>query len=556
MMISWMLYSIGIGALFVLAALSAESILRSACIPLRFVWGLAIALTVAFTVAAPLRASRATTSAVPMELLTMATTQPTVVAEPTLLDRISALASSATGTLNVPVTRVMDWASTTSGAFNTSLGALWLITGVAALLLLAAVYTRSMRESARWPKMRLQGRSVRVAPETGPAVMGLAPPEIVIPQWVLLRTEQEQALVLDHENEHVRARDPQLLAAACVTVALMPWNPAVWYMWSRLRLAVEVDCDQRVLKHGVKKPLYGELLVALSAQRPWNSFAMPAFSWGTSHLERRLVAMTPHRTRFATARRMGSAAVIGLSLVAACQSEMPTAAEVEAMDVAAVTHRVQRATDSTVYFVDNVATSKEQAMAIASDEIGSVEVKRAGSDGVSEIRVKVLSDSVKLLRKMDAVKADSGIVVANVRRRVAGAEIRADSVVVSKLERVVPDRQVSLQGVRADGVNFLVRSDSAPLAAMASTPCGGNTTYTGANGSRIRIRGQSSQQTVADCPMPVIILDGVRIEGGKNALQNLDPNVIERIEILKGASAMQLYGPDAANGVINITRKK
>jgi TonB-dependent SusC/RagA subfamily outer membrane receptor len=39
-------------------------------------------------------------------------------------------------------------------------------------------------------------------------------------------------------------------------------------------------------------------------------------------------------------------------------------------------------------------------------------------------------------------------------------------------------------------------------------------------------------------------------------LDNIDPNTIETIEVLKGPSAATLYGPDAANGVIVITTKK
>src|SRR6476646_8843557 len=39
-------------------------------------------------------------------------------------------------------------------------------------------------------------------------------------------------------------------------------------------------------------------------------------------------------------------------------------------------------------------------------------------------------------------------------------------------------------------------------------------------------------------------------------LDQLDPNAIETIEVMKGPSAATLYGPDAANGVIVITTKQ
>ena len=42
----------------------------------------------------------------------------------------------------------------------------------------------------------------------------------------------------------------------------------------------------------------------------------------------------------------------------------------------------------------------------------------------------------------------------------------------------------------------------------------------------------------------------------KIALSDLNPNDIERIEVLKGPAAATLYGSDASNGVIQIFTKK
>ncbi|WP_396204576.1 SusC/RagA family TonB-linked outer membrane protein [Gemmatimonas sp.] len=84
-------------------------------------------------------------------------------------------------------------------------------------------------------------------------------------------------------------------------------------------------------------------------------------------------------------------------------------------------------------------------------------------------------------------------------------------------------------------------------------------------GSRIRIRGQASLSLSND---PVVIIDGVRMTatagsssigvGGSapSRLDDLNPEEIENIEVVKGPSAATLYGTEAANGVINITTKK
>lgn len=70
------------------------------------------------------------------------------------------------------------------------------------------------------------------------------------------------------------------------------------------------------------------------------------------------------------------------------------------------------------------------------------------------------------------------------------------------------------------------------------------------------IRGASSLSTEADSKanQPVIILDGVEIT--LRDLYDIDINDIERVDILKDASATALYGEKASNGVIVVERKK
>jgi TonB-dependent starch-binding outer membrane protein SusC len=84
-------------------------------------------------------------------------------------------------------------------------------------------------------------------------------------------------------------------------------------------------------------------------------------------------------------------------------------------------------------------------------------------------------------------------------------------------------------------------------------------------GSRIRIRGSNSASLSNE---PVIYVDGVLINntaksisfetGGQapSRLNDINPEDIESIEIIRGPSAATLYGSVAANGVIRITTKR
>src|SRR5262249_15687809 len=108
---------------------------------------------------------------------------------------------------------------------------------------LLLVHARFVQAARRWPLEEIAGRQVRLSPATGPVVVGLARPEIIVPRWFVDRALAEQRVVLDHEAEHIEAGDALVLAGACAAVAMMPWNVALWYMLSRVRLAVELDCD-------------------------------------------------------------------------------------------------------------------------------------------------------------------------------------------------------------------------------------------------------------------------------------------------------------------------
>ena len=85
------------------------------------------------------------------------------------------------------------------------------------------------------------------------------------------------------------------------------------------------------------------------------------------------------------------------------------------------------------------------------------------------------------------------------------------------------------------------------------------------SGSRIRIRGSNSLSLSNE---PVIIIDGVRVNNNPNAstvgvggqatsrLDDLNPDDIESVDVIRGPSAAALYGTAAANGVVQIRTRR
>jgi len=70
------------------------------------------------------------------------------------------------------------------------------------------------------------------------------------------------------------------------------------------------------------------------------------------------------------------------------------------------------------------------------------------------------------------------------------------------------------------------------------------------SGSKVQIRGRRSFNAGND---PLYVIDGIPISGGLN---DINPNDIETIDILKDASATAIYGSRGANGVIIVTTKR
>jgi beta-lactamase regulating signal transducer with metallopeptidase domain len=138
---------------------------------------------------------------------------------------------------------------------------IWLTVTVA-LLLLGIANAIRIRMASRTAAIRdIDGTKVFVTDSIGPASAGLLRSRIYIPLWVLGLPPLERSYVVRHEAEHKRAHDSRLLTVMSIFVALWPWNVALWWQLHRLHLAIEMDCDNRVVRSLGDAPAYGELLL-------------------------------------------------------------------------------------------------------------------------------------------------------------------------------------------------------------------------------------------------------------------------------------------------------
>lgn len=131
--------------------------------------------------------------------------------------------------------------------------------------------------------------------------------------------------------------------------------------------------------------------------------------------------------------------------------------------------------------------------------------------------------------------ADDEVVVYGVRMQQAVTEVGSSVTIITADE------------IQARGFDFVVDA----LATAPGVTTNQNGTFGGS--ASVRIRGASSEQTL-------VIIDGVVVNdptspGGGYDFARLDPDNIERIEVLRGPQST-LWGTDAIGGVINIITKR
>lgn len=487
MMATWMLYTATVFALIGVAAVFVERGLRLTRYPTRVVWIVAIGGSAALSVLAWFNATTP-----PVEL------DPVAAGGAAIIDPAAWAAL-----LTVP--------ESSSWGLDTLLAWTWGVASAGLALVLAFAYFRFRRESAGWPVTRIGGFTARVSPAFGPAVVGWFPATIVLPAWVTRFDASRRDLVFRHEREHVLAADAELLLAAVVAVVAMPWNLPLWWQLRRLRDAIEVDCDRRVVRAGADVWSYSELLLDVASRSARPRVPVPALSNPKSLLARRIGMMTskPPRAPWTRAALAASAAVLLIAM--ACDTPMPAA--------------------------------------VAVDETGAV-------TGVSSVMdVSQVDDQPQRMSgpvpRYPQMLREAGIEGTVLLEFLIDTEGRVDPASIEVLEATNRAFEAPASDVIAKSLYRPAMHDGEPVAVRAQQQIGFTIQTEGM--SVVRRRMLTAETLASGEGAPVVYVDGVRADDG---VPDLDPDAIERVEVIKGAAARAQYGEEGANGAILITTKR
>lgn len=211
----------------------------------------------------------------------------------------------------------------------------WLLAGWSAMSVLVlatlSIGWLQLRRRLRGCSLgEVNGVRVTIADDLGPAVVGIIRPRIVIPRWLAQQDVATRTLALAHELEHVRAHDIRILGGALLIAVLVPWNLPVWWQLRRLRFAIEVDCDARVLRTGQSRSSYSQVLLNVATHLLPSRAAAAGLSESGSSLEERVRIMhTPvHKQWRVLATLLASCSVA--SIVVAANVRAPAVASLAA----------------------------------------------------------------------------------------------------------------------------------------------------------------------------------------------------------------------------------
>lgn len=308
-MIAWLLYVLLVSLLLGLAALSFEASALLRRKGTRWLWGMSIIASLAMPFVI---------SSITVQLPNLTRAAPQAQGKALALRQMTESALSpakwVSGSVALPA------------SLGNILATLWAVSSALLLIGLMVSGFRLQRRRRGWLANRVAGQPVLLAEDVGPAVVGLFDPVIVVPHWLLDSPTSEQELVIAHEQSHLEANDAALLQIALALVICMPWNPPLWWQLRRLRRAIEVDCDARVLRRGHDVVRYGETLLTVGERHSRRIAVVAAMTESKSFLEQRITTMLRKKAKFAWASAL-VLLLVGMVLTAGAAEVTPPNAD-------------------------------------------------------------------------------------------------------------------------------------------------------------------------------------------------------------------------------------
>ncbi len=271
----------------------------------------------------------------------------------------------------LPLTNILPL-STAFRDLDVPLIVCWIGLSVVLSAIVVLTHLQLARRIRRYPAERVGESTVLRSTVLGPAVVGWLRSSIVLPSWADDIGQEQRDIMVLHEREHLRGRDTALLSAALLLVVILPWNLPMWCLLFRLRRAIELDCDQRVLRSGIDVREYGNLLLEVSHRRTLSPLPVIGLALNRSFLAQRVDAMTQHMSRFRYPRALFAVVIGGVFVTIAC--ELPAPAEPD-LNVVPIAQEIDAGTTETAAALE--VAVEDDSMVVLAIRTEAVELQRA-----------------------------------------------------------------------------------------------------------------------------------------------------------------------------------
>lgn len=380
--------------------------------------------------------------------------------------------------------------------------------------------------------------------------------------------------IITHEKAHV-AKMHSADILLCNMLTVVQWfNPAAWLLKAELQDVHEYEADEAVLRSGIDATGYQLLLVRKAVGD--RLFAI-ANNLSKDSLKKRITMMKTKKTN--RWESMKALVVLPLAAIAVVAFASPEVAEVENEVVAESQQLVQAveqqvtgqavtaATPAADVAMSVAASAGEAAMpetapadtARSEKTYDVVETMPEFSGGTGEM-MKYLVKNIRYPKEMEEQKVEGRVIVTFVVRK--NGEIVDAKVVKSvhpqldaealRIINGMPNWTPGMQNGKPVNVKFAL-----PVSFKLDSSTGSVTKLDVPADKQVKQITTAQRITNANGSTPLIIVDGKKLsESEYKTWDNIIPDDIEKMEVLKAEKDIKQYGDEGKYGVIKITMKK
>jgi TonB-dependent SusC/RagA subfamily outer membrane receptor len=399
---------------------------------------------------------------------------------------------------------------------------------------------------------------------------------IVISQKDMEESGEE---ILTHEMAHIRARHSVDMLICSFCVILQWFNPAVWLLKQELENIHEYEADESVINHGVDAKQYQLLLIkkAVGSQR----FTSMANSFNHSKLKKRITMMLKQKSSpWARLKYLYVLPLTAVAVVAFARPEISrelgkiSSAKIsEIVPVKEVIEpkKAEPVVEALPAPVEKPAVKEVVASAPQVVKVIKTEAK-ANKDSVTQEKEKTENPLEVMQQQLDNFSKDAEDRMRNIKQRVEMSRnlILIDNEVATyeELDKVSPENIHSFSMSPKDkSEEILTKYNASDKQGVISVVTKGAIASGKIKEDDVKVvgYGRLSDRLPGDVKIrirdgqigkekPLIIIDGVE-QIKDDAIDKLNPNIIESISVLKDESSVKLYGERGKDGVILITTK-